>query len=107
MSAEYIQEGATITYANAGETDISYKDVIDLGTRIAVAAADIAAGDSGSISTVGVFELPAVNDAAFVQGEEVFWDGTELTSTPGDLTRAGWCVEAKAETATTARVKID
>lgn len=109
MSANFIQDGATITYTNGGVAAIAYKDVVDLGTRIAVAAEAIAVGASGSISVVGVYELPAINTAEFAQGDEVFWDGVagKLTNTPGDLSRAGWCVEAKAETGTTARIKID
>ncbi len=108
MSANFKQKGEVITYTNSGQTDISYKDIIDLGTRIAVAAADIAAGESGSADVVGVFEAPAVNNAAFSQGEALYWDASagKMTNTPGDLTYAGWCFAAKTETGTTVLVKI-
>ncbi len=107
MSARKRFAGETIPYTNSGETDISYLDVVDLGSRIGIAACDIDAGESGTLAVSEVWELPAANDEAFTVGQEVYWDGTKLVGTAGDLTRAGWVVEPKDETVAVASIKIN
>lgn len=74
MAANYLQDGTVIDYANAGAA-IASGDVVIVGNRIGVALVDIAATTgTGAVSFYGVYELPAVNGAAFVQGETVLWD---------------------------------
>ncbi len=105
----FIQKGKTIDYKNASEAEIGYNDVIPATTRICIAGENIAVGATGSVHTDGIYELPAVNDAAFAVGDKLFWDSTagklckvELNNTP-----AGWCTEPKALAGTLAKVKID
>lgn len=109
MSARRVSKGEVIAYKNAGATDIAYLDVVSLTNRIGIAADKIAAGATGSLEVVGVFELPAVNNAAFSAGDKLYWDATngKLTKTATDMIPAGWCVADKAETATLAQVKLD
>jgi predicted RecA/RadA family phage recombinase len=104
--ATYVQEGARIPHV-AGSA-ISYGDVVPLVGHIGVAAADIASGAEGELAVAGVFEAAAVNNAAFVVGDALYWDDTanKLTKTAQGNTAAGWATEAKAESGTTARVKI-
>jgi len=106
MEASYVFEGKNIPYDNDSAADIEYGDVIDLGTGIAIAAEDIDAGETGTIVTEEVFDLPAITTAAFAVGQQVYWNGTAITNTPGANTPAGEVVLAKAETGAVARVKI-
>ena len=103
----YIQNGETIDYKNTGSTKIAYGDVVSLTTRIGVAGEDIAAGATGSLPVTGVFELPATTSVAFSVGDTLYWNTTSktLTKTNTDIP-AGWCVEAKATSRATGKVKI-
>jgi predicted RecA/RadA family phage recombinase len=107
--ATQIQKGRTISYTNGGAADIKYGDVIDLDTRIAIAAEDIAIGATGSASVEDVYELPAIDTAAFTQGQTVYWDpvAKKVTDVGEGLTRAGWCIVGKLQAGTTAQVKIN
>ena len=103
--AIYLQEGETINYVN-GATAVGYMDVIDLTSRIGVAAQDIAPNATGSISLEGVYTIPADDAKSFTVGAPVYWDAVAgeatdvITTTP-----AGWAVEA-ATTSPTVKVKI-
>ena len=106
MSARLRFEGETIPYTNPTGSTIEYLDVVDLGTRIGIAACQIKAGESGTLDVANCYELPASTTEAFDMSQEVFWDGTKLVGTAGDLTRAGWIVEPKAQATAVATVKI-
>jgi predicted RecA/RadA family phage recombinase len=113
LATGYVQEGKILDYANASGSTISYKEVIAIAGqtgRIYVAAEEIANGSTGGIYAEGVFEMPAVNNAAFVFGDILYWDSSAgkltKTSTGDGKFYAGRCVEAKAETGTTAKVKL-
>ena len=56
MSAKYWQRGETIDYT--ATDDLANGDVVNLATRIGVAGDDIAAGETGAVHVVGVFEMP-------------------------------------------------
>jgi len=68
----------------------------------------IEVGATGSVHVSGVFELPAINTAAFAVGDDLYWDPNAgvLTNVAENNVPAGWATEPKAETETTARVKI-
>ncbi|WP_026486690.1 DUF2190 family protein [Caldanaerobius polysaccharolyticus] len=104
----YIQKGEVIDFTNNTGADIAYGDVVPIGSRIGIAAETIANGATGSLNVTGVYELPADNTVAFNIGDEVYWDdtGDKLTKTVGTY-RAGWVIEPKAQTETTAKVKIN
>lgn len=105
----YIQRGETIDYTNPGPAPIAYGDVVGLTNRIGIAGENIAVGATGSVHVVGVYELPAVNNAAFTIGQQLYWDpvANVLTNVDQNNIPAGWATEPKAQAATTARVKID
>ena len=67
-------------------------------------------GATGGLYTEGVFEIAAVNNAAFVFGDILYWDSVAgkltKTSTGDGKFYAGRCAEAKAETGTVAKVKL-
>lgn len=104
--ASYVQSGEVIDYKNVGQTNIKANDVVSLATRIGVAGCDIPVGATGSVHVEGIFDFPANNTEAFTVGQEVYWDGSSITSTETNNVPAGWVVEAKASTGTVARVKI-
>lgn len=107
LATRFVQDGDIIDYANTGSA-ISYLEIIPISGRIYIAAEDIAATTgTGGIYTEGVFEFPAVNDTAFSIGDPIYWDtvagkATKVVKT----TFCGDCVKAKAQTGTTAYVKI-
>lgn len=104
----FVQKGDVIDYTNPGPQPIVYDLVVNLGTRIGVAAETIAVGATGSLHVTGVHELPAINNAPFNVGDELYWDpaAQALTNVQADNVPAGWATEPKALAATTARVKI-
>lgn len=102
-----VKTGKRLTYANAS-TAIASGAVVALGTvGIGIACADIAATTGvGELEVEGVFTLAKEADVAFAFGDRLWWNGTELTKTPGAYAIAGFCVAAAAEAATTAQVKL-
>lgn len=103
----FVQTGKTIDYTNSGSA-IAYGDVIPLTNCVGIAGENIAASAIGSVHIEGVFELAAVNNDAFAVGDLLYWDAlaSKLTGVATDNTPAGICVETKAETGTTAKVKL-
>lgn len=74
---------------------------------IGVALADIAAGVAGPVAIKNYeVELAAVNNAAFSQGDKLYWDASagKLTKTSTGNTPAGRCAAAKASTIAKAKV---
>lgn len=103
----YKQPGMSIEYT-AGSA-ISSGDVIALADRIGIALTDIANGSKGTVNLEGVYSLAAETDAAFSQGDQLFWDtsASELTKTPNANTvPAGLAHEAKASSTATALVRL-
>ena len=104
----YIQKGETIDFLNPGPFSIAYDSVVNLATRIGIAGETIAVGAFGSVHITGVFELPAINNAAFAVGDTLYWDPVAGLITPVAVVNspAGWAVEPKLLAAGTARVRL-
>lgn len=108
MSAKYWQRGETIDYTPTD--DLTNGDVVDLATRIGVAGDDIAAGETGAVHVVGVFEIPKATGAVTV-GQALYWDKaaenitTAAGSSPANTT-AGWAVAAAGSSDATVLVKL-
>ena len=105
----YIQKGETIDFTNLGPLPILYDSVVNLGSRIAIAGETIAVGATGSLHVTGVFELPAINNAAFAVGDTLYWDpiALNLTNVGVNNIPAGWAAEPKLLAGATARVKLN
>ena len=103
----YIQEGKTIDYDNPGAA-INYGDVVNLTTRIGIAGEDIAVGAMGSVHVTGVWELAAINNAAFAVGDTLYWDAVagNITNISAGNIPAGWATELKLLAGNTARVRL-
>lgn len=119
MIAKYVQQGETMDYKAAKA--LHYGDVVNLGTRIGIAANDIPAGAVGSVRVCGVFELPfkaGESAAELPAGTALFWDAeakavtadkpvAEATEgTAADIIPAGYAFEAVAKGAEKALVKL-
>lgn len=108
MVGTFIQKGDVIDYTNSTASDITYGDVVLIGSRIGIATESITKEATGSVSVVGIYELPADNTAAFSVGDVVYWDDAtkKLTKTAGTY-KAGFVTEPKAQANAIARVKIN
>lgn len=102
MTTQYVQDGQVIDYVNAGAA-IASGDVVIVGNRIGVALVDIpATTGTGAVGFWGVFNLPAVTGAAFVQGESVnydvsasLFDDNAAIAAAGDITLGATAWETK------------
>lgn len=105
--AAYYQKGEVLDYTNNTAESIAYNDVVVLGSRIGVAAENIPVGGIGSVSVVGVYEVPADATTAFVTGDALYWDKTngKVIKTAGGIS-AGWAFNDKAAAGATVLVKI-
>ena len=107
MSAKYWQRGETIDYT--ATDDLANGDVVNLATRIGVAGDDIAAGETGAVHVVGVFEMPKATGAVTV-GQALYWDKAAKKITTDDAesanTPAGWAVAAAGSSDATVLVKL-
>ena len=108
MSAKYWQKGEAIDYTAAAK--IAAGDVVNLATRIGVAAADIAAGETGAVHVTGVCELPKATGAltlgqAPFSGTVAEDNSTAAGTEPANIP-AGWAVAAAESADTTVLVKL-
>lgn len=62
--------------------------MVNLATRIGVAGDDIAAGETGAVHVVGVFEMPKATGAVTV-GQALYWDAAaeNITTAAGSSRR--------------------
>lgn len=103
--AVYVQKGDTLDFTNNTGTDIAYKDVVTIGSRIGVALEPIAVGTTGSVGVSGVYSLPADNTNAFTAGDPLYFAGGKVVKTAGGVS-AGWAFGDKATADAVANVKI-
>ena len=61
MTAKYWQKGEVLDYKASAA--VKNGEVVSLGTRIGVAGEDIAAGETGHLHVVGVFEMEKATGA--------------------------------------------
>ncbi|MFA7658777.1 MAG: DUF2190 family protein [Candidatus Gastranaerophilaceae bacterium] len=104
----FIQEGKSLDYTNSGSTTINYLDIVVETDRIFIANCTIVAGATGSVLTEGVFEFPAVTNAAFTFGQKLYYNATSgvITSMAAGNIYVGYAVEAKATETATIKVKL-
>lgn len=106
--ATYIFKGETIDYTNPSTTKaIEAGDIVNLTSRIGVAATDIPASGLGSLNIVGVFALPKTASLAISLGEAVYFNASSgaVTKTNTDVP-CGFAVAAAAASDATVLVKI-
>ena len=71
MTAKYWQKGEVLDYKASAA--VKNGEVVSLGTRIGVAGEDIAAGETGHLHVVGVFEMEKAA-GAMTMGAAVYYD---------------------------------
>lgn len=106
MKATYYQRGETLYYTPEEDTEAG--QVVDLKTRIGVAAEDIPANHPGGLHVVGVFSMAKKDGDEIAQGAAVYYDSgeEEITTTEGSNTPAGYAAASAASTDTTVLVKL-
>ena len=106
MKAVYWQRGETLYYTS-GE-DVPPGGLVSLGTRTGVAAAGIAAGETGAVQVEGVFKLAKAEGEAIPLGAAVFYDAAAdaVTATAEKNIPAGYAVQAAAENDAAVLVKL-
>ncbi len=105
--ATFKHPGVVMDWENGTGADVSVGDVISLGTFCGVAQVDIANGATGPVSLSGVYEIAAVNNAAFTQGDMIYFDTVAKKATK-DASKAflGVAMRDKLTDATVGWVKI-
>ena len=106
MKATYYQRGETLDYTATKKLEAG--DVVSLGSRIGVAAANIGAGEQGAVHVVGVFAMAKANTEEIKQGAAVYYDAAAeaITTTADGNTPAGYAAADAATTATSVLVKL-
>lgn len=107
MKATYIQQGLSLDYKNSGSAKIEAGDIVVFGSKLTVAATEIAVGAVGTLETTGVFEMPKKASEAITAGAKVYFSADDgITTTSTSNTEAGFAVAAAAAEDATVRVKI-
>lgn len=104
-TAEYLQRGETLDYTNATEETIPAGAVVTIGGRIGVTGCPIPPGKTGSLHVTGVFEITKTGTAAIEQGAALYFDGTGITDTAGDV-KAGYAAAPADASAETVLIKL-
>ncbi len=121
MKAVYFQRGETLDHIPT--ENVENGAVVDLGTRIGVAAAPIPAGEQGAVHVVGVFAMTKADGEAITQSTAVYYDaeadaitataeatvteeGEEKNTTTVKNTPAGYAAASAAATDATVLVKL-
>lgn len=107
MKAKFIHPGETIDIQNTGAAVIPFGSVVNLTTRVGVAATDIRPGEAGAVHTVGVWSM-AKAAGAVAQGAAVYYDtdADAVTTTAADNIPAGWATMAAGADDATVAVKL-
>ena len=106
MKATYCQRGETLDYTPTENTEAG--QVVDLKTRIGVAAEDIPANQLGHVHVVGVFAMAKADSEEIAQGAAVYYDSAAeaITATESENTPAGYAAASAATTDATVLVKL-
>lgn len=106
MTAKYWQKGEVLDYKASAA--VKNGEVVSLGTRIGVAGEDIAAGETGHLHVVGVFEMEkATGDVTM--GAALYYSATDkkiTTTTASGNVPAGYAAAPAASADETALVKL-
>lgn len=105
MTAKYWQKGEVLDYTASAAVENG--EVVSLGTRIGVAGEDIAAGETGHLHVVGVFEMEKASGAV-TMGAALYYDATakKITTTATSNTPAGYAAAPAASADETVLVKL-
>lgn len=96
MNANYRQKGDVLDYM--ATVAVKAGALVRMGTRVGVAGADIAAGETGMVHMVGVFGMDKATDTAITTGAAVYYDADDdvITTTATDNVPAGYAAAPAA-----------
>ena len=105
----YIYEGETLEFANSSGSTITSGSGVLVGTKVGVAATDIANSTTGILDMEGVYEVNKLSTDVVAQGAALYWDDTNkrLTVTASGNTYAGYAQAAAGNGATTVLIKLN
>lgn len=110
IRAAFVQSDDCLDYIPATALDGGSVVLLPDG-RVGVTLTVLAAGVLGSVATEGLFDFNAASATLFSEGEDVYWDATNLLAvTAGAATasyRVGRAVSAKIDGQTSVRVLIN
>ena len=113
MATNFVSDGDVIPWTNTTGSAVASGALIVLGTTLGIALGAIAAGATGSVAVEGVFVVPKVSGAVFVQGEKLLWDASagafdDSAATPAsnDVMGGATAWAAGSNGQTTATVKL-
>ena len=106
--AEYCQKGNSIDYKNSGMAAIEANEVVPLTTRIGIAGAPIAAGETGALFVEGVFLMPlAAGESDEVKvGEALYFKDGAVTTASDGAVPCGWAIEPTPASSAEIKVKL-
>ena len=102
----FIQPGQVLTLTAPGG-GVSSGDGVQIGQLFVVAVADAVAAAPFEGQTVGVFTLPKDTGTAWVEGDLLYWDGTEVDTIATGNLLIGAAIRAETMGATTGRVRLN
>lgn len=104
----YIQEGRMITVA-APAAGVTSGDGVLIGALFGIASKTAAAGETVTIATEGVFDLPKLASAVIAAGDVVAWDDTAKQVNASAMGRypIGIAIEAAGNGTPSVRVRLD
>lgn len=107
MAKNYVQPGDVLDYVAAGARTSGQAFLI--GSRLAVALAAAAIGETISVAVKGVYSVPKLSTDVMPQGTPLYWDDTNdrLTLDATSNTLAGYAAEAAGAGETTVNIALN
>lgn len=110
MQARYVQSGQVVDIT--AEADIHAGDIVVAGDLVAIAKADIRAGEYGALAATGTYDVVKGDGvaAAFEFGKPVYYDPAAkkcAAATAAGLVTLGKCVRASEAADATVRVLLN
>jgi predicted RecA/RadA family phage recombinase len=106
MGASYVDDGSAIELV-ATTARVAGAVVIYADDTIGIVADTVALGERYNAWIRGKFQLAKNTGLPFAPGEDVYWDGTELTTVASSNTRIGVVARAASTTASKARILLN
>ena len=107
----YINQGERLPYTPNSDLSVDTPVLMGTGFLFGVTTHDLTSGVEGTVDISGVFELPAVNDTAWDQGDILYWDVSagklDTDDDTGTNKQIGVASEDKATAAAVGRVKLN
>jgi predicted RecA/RadA family phage recombinase len=112
-----VHDGKTMPYTNGGGSTLPSGRVVKIGNILGVLVKDAEPGETVTAYIEGVYDVPKVSAAVFVQGEKLLFDvsagsgvgafdDSAATPASGDLMGAAIAYAAGGNGETTCRVKL-